>query len=335
MKKLLSNAKNRICIRVVGFCVLFCMILFFMNQIFMFKEGSAVSDFYKEKNDTYDVILVGSSRMLFGIDPRILADEYNISAYNFAQYGQHLPLNYYYVLDAIRTQHPQKIVLDVYRMDLEMSDQTDDLAHMHESIDNMAWSINKIKAIHGVNSISNSPQYYIPFIYYHSRWKELNREDFINTDKTFLGYRELSSTTSYDDFDIIPENEKLTPSKLVMDYLERIRKVCDETGTELILINLLRYSPVDTTDLVVDDKMNADERLEIDILKAEYENNAQLQRMANGLADYAKEHNIMYINYNHHIDDIKFDFASDMYDENHTNIYGAAKQTRYLGDKIK
>ena len=186
MKKLLSNAKNRICIRVVGFCVLFCMILFFMNQIFMFKEGSAVSDFYKEKNDTYDVILVGSSRMLFGIDPRILADEYNISAYNFAQYGQHLPLNYYYVLDAIRTQHPQKIVLDVYRMDLEMSDQTDDLAHMHESIDNMAWSINKIKAIHGVNSISNSPQYYIPFIYYHSRWKELNREDFINTDKTFF-----------------------------------------------------------------------------------------------------------------------------------------------------
>ena len=322
-------------LKITGFVVLFFLVLFLLNKVFMFKEGTAVGDFYKEERDTYEVILIGSSRMLFGIDPRILKSEYDIDAYNFAQYGQHLPLNYYYVLDAIRTQHPKKVVLDVYRLDLELNEQTDDLVHMHESIDNMVWSKNKIKAIHDLNSISNSPQYYLPFIYYHSRWKELNKSDFVNGDETIFGYRELSSATPYDAFEIVPENEKLTPSDTVMEYLEKIRIVCEESGTELVLINLLRYSPLDDGNLAISDDMSEEEKVEINIKKSDCETNLRLQKMANGLADYAKEHNLLYINYNHIIDEIDFDFKNDMYDENHANINGALKQTEYLGRMIK
>ena len=295
------------------FIILFLLLLCVANRVFMFKEGRGVSSFYKEEKDSYDVILAGSSRMVFGIDPRILKEEYGIDSYNFAQYGQHAPLNYYYIIDAINSQHPSKVVLDVYRLDLEKADQTGDLVHMHESIDNMRWSVNKLKAIFDLSSISNSPQYFVPFIYYHTRWKELNKNDFANKDKTYFGYRELGTVMPYEDFEILSEEEMLEPSETVIAYLDKINDVCRDNNCELILINLPRYSPL-TGD--------------------EAEENDRLQRMANGLAKYATERNIRYLNYNHCLDEMGFDFLADMYDENHSNIYGAGKQTRLLGEYL-
>lgn len=295
------------------FIILFLILLCVANRIFMFKEGRGVSSFYNEDKDSYDVILAGSSRMVFGIDPRILKDEYGINSYNFAQYGQHAPLNYYYITDAIKTQHPKMVVLDLYRLDLEKEDQTGDLVHMHESIDNMKWSVNKLKAIMDLSSVSNSPQYFIPFIYYHTRWKELNKNDFTGNDKTFFGYRELGTVMPYGEFEILDEDEMLEPSETVIAYLDKILDVCRKNNCELILINLPRYSPLEGDDA---------------------EENDRLQRMANGLVKYAEDRNIRYLNYNHYLEEMDFDFSADMYDENHSNIYGAGKQTRLLGDYL-
>ena len=98
----------------VCFCALFCALFAGATQLLRNKDSAgAVRALYEEPRDSLDVVFVGSSHILNGAFPLELWHEYGIVSNNLGQHGQSIPISYYMVQEAIRTQHPGCIVLDV------------------------------------------------------------------------------------------------------------------------------------------------------------------------------------------------------------------------------
>ena len=93
-----------------------------------------------------------------------------------------------------------------------------------------------------------------------------------------------------------------------MDYLDRMRVLCQEKGIELILIkaptNYFRYHWYDEWD-------------------------AQI-------VSYAAEHGLAYYNFMDDHEAIGLDMSTDTYDAGiHLNVYGAEKLSRYFGQILR
>ena len=97
-------------------------------------------------------------------------------------------------------------------------------------------------------------------------------------------------------------------SATAMEYLDKMRELCDERGIELILIkaptNFWRYHWYDEWDEQV--------------------------------TAYADQYGLAYYNLIPKSDEMGLDMSTDTYDGGvHLNVYGAEKLTRYFGNVLK
>lgn len=162
---------------VICFCALFCVLFAGASQLLRNKDSAgAILSLYEEPRDSLDVIFIGSSHILNGVLPLELWQEYGIVSNNLGQHGQSIPISYYMAQEAIRTQHPDLIVLDAYMLYYPDLIYEGD-GNSHKSIDNMAWSGPKLRAIFELFSWEDRWDYLVPLSFYHTRWKELSAED--------------------------------------------------------------------------------------------------------------------------------------------------------------
>ena len=70
--------------------------------------------FYEIKDDTVDVLFLGSSHAACAFNPQVLYNEYGITSYNLGCEQQNLLLSYYWLKEALRSQKPRAVVLDSY-----------------------------------------------------------------------------------------------------------------------------------------------------------------------------------------------------------------------------
>jgi hypothetical protein len=90
-----------------------------------------------------------------------------------------------------------------------------------------------------------------------------------------------------------------------MEYLDRIRKLCEENEIKLILMKAPSVSPV------------------------WYEDEEQQ------VLDYVEQYGLDYLNFYNHIDEMALDYETDTYDGGlHMNLSGADKLSRCLGDYL-
>lgn len=111
----LSDNKRKM-MRFAGFIVcvlLICQVIFPVFESNSMQQGVS-NEYDRFGKDTFDVILAGSSTIMYGIHPLQLYDEFGISSYSLTTAAQRIPLTYYLVKEALREQHPQLVVIDVY-----------------------------------------------------------------------------------------------------------------------------------------------------------------------------------------------------------------------------
>ena len=181
----------------VCFCALFCALFAGATQLLRNKDSAgAVRALYEEPRDSLDVVFVGSSHILNGAFPLELWHEYGIVSNNLGQHGQSIPISYYMVQEAIRTQHPGCIVLDAYMLYYPDLIYEGD-GNSHKSIDNMAWAGPKLRAIFDLFPWEDRWDYLVPLSFYHGRWKELDPEDLAPIDTTGKGCEVRLDTQAY------------------------------------------------------------------------------------------------------------------------------------------
>ena len=119
-------------VRIFSFVLVLIVCLVLTGELVRPKESSFDS-FYSIPNDTVDMIIVGSSHVYCGYIPAILWEEYGISAFNI--YGWAVPTRtaYSYIIEALKTQTPKVVVLDVASLFYGISANSEEVDDMNYS----------------------------------------------------------------------------------------------------------------------------------------------------------------------------------------------------------
>lgn len=261
-------------------CVIAILIsgLNYSNKLLIRKDSLIKYRPFFESEQEFDVLFYGSSRVINGISPLDLFHNYGITSYNMSMYANYIPENYYLLKETIDTLEskgkilPQVVVLDIYTHDIRQ------IYFMHRMWDDFQITPTKIEMINELIVEDDKSSMLVPFILYHSRWNEINEEDFQpHLNKLYGTELKYGMTFLRDNLIVARENRKIKENTVI--YLDKIQELCKSKGISLVLIQI-SYS------------ISADEQSE-----------------ANGVYQYAKEHNIPFKNYV--VENIGLDFAID------------------------
>lgn len=290
------------------FILLFVIIYTSSREVLRNKsESEALGKIFTMPNETYDVVLAGPSHIQYGVHPRILKEKYNISACNTATAAQSVPTTYYVVKEMIERHTPEIVVLDLFCM--FYPDVYFTPTRFHQAIDNFPLNKNKTEAILDL-ARGDKSEFFLNYMLYHGRWKNLNRTDYMVSKEYDETQQMLYVTTPYEN-DFVPLDENVTGNvpEVPLKYLEKIAHLCRETGVELILTVIPYRADVDNNDVT----------------------GIYQQSVYNSIALYAKQWGVEYINLLHHLDEMNFDFQTDMAEFSHLNESGSIKVSEYFG----
>ena len=243
-------------VRAVLFCAVLAVMLLGTYRLLERKDGRVrVEPFAKEKSDI-DVLFFGTSHVVDGIYPMELWKNYGIASYNLGFNQCTMPTAYWLLKEALLYQHPKLIMVDCSRIRMQLK-TSQDFPMTQVSFDGFPLSRTKIAA---ADDLLDDPLlekmlsdgrvtredaktrkkdlflFNLPL--YHSRWKELEKNDFepdINVGKGaqyMVGYSEPEFSDTIDESEVYEENG------VGYDYLREIAALCDEQGIELVLTYL-------------------------------------------------------------------------------------------------
>lgn len=310
---------KKINFKIICFIIIFIILLHISDRILVPKwtkgEDNRITQiikgFYEEPKNSLDVVFMGNSDVYRGISPICLWDEYGIASYNYVSSGQRMWTAYYLMEECIKYQKPKLIVLN---MDAAFNETKSTESNYRKAFDNMRLGINKIKAITDKvfkNKLIDKISYIFPTLRFHSRWNQLNEEDFTEAFKKYsFSYKGMDITTKvepYNDEYKYMENDhsKEKIGKKCTKYINKMIELCRKNDIELLLIELPSAE-------------------------------SWSEDLSNKTFEFAKENNLEFIDLNLNAEEFGFDWKTDSSDGgDHLNIYGATKVSKYLGKIIK
>lgn len=297
----------------IAFVALFLFLLYTLSTIV--RSGGDLKErfagFYAEKNNTIDVVMIGSSRVYNGYAVPQLYGETGIAAYMLSTNVQRPAAAIWLTKEAMKTQQPELVVYDMQMFLREEELLTYNMAFTRGVTDNMDYSWNRIETINALVPEEDEEgrlSYYIDLFKYHGNWKMLVFPEQLRT----VYNRAKSPMKGYVCEDTVgqiqtPEiSDALTPKPMPAEQEAHLRELCAflrDNGQNALFI----VTP-GTTD---DEEMAGYDYIEAVVAAYGYP----------------------FLNMNRCYDEIGLSFQRDYKDEgNHLNALGAEKVTAFLGD---
>ncbi|MCD8314509.1 MAG: SGNH/GDSL hydrolase family protein [Firmicutes bacterium] len=305
--------KRRISVTIISCALVLAALLLlyaFLTRLLMPKyatdlvEGSMISQYYDEAGG-HDVIFVGDCEVYANFSPMELYREAGITAWVRGSPQQLIWQSYYILEETFTYETPEAVVLNVNAM--RYSELVSE-AYNRLTIDYMRWSPSKVGII--LASMTDEEtffSYVFPLMRYHSRFDELTQEDFdylftVNYS-TWNGYQ---MNKEVNPVGTLPAERTLADysfGDICWEYLDKIRELCEENESELILIKAPSVYPY---------------------WYDEYDEQIQ---------EYADTHGLSFYNFLDVADEIGIDYSTDTYDAGlHLNLSGATKLSVYFAD---
>lgn len=290
----------------IVFCIVFMLISMLLQPKYMtdLEEGSFISQYYREAGK-HDVIFLGDCEVYANYSPMELYRDYGITAYVRGTPQQLVWMSYYIAEETFRYETPRVLVFNVNAM--RYSEPVSE-AYNRLTIDKMRWSVSKVRIIKA--SVTEEEQflsYVFPILRYHSRFDKLTQEDFSYLfqvkDNTFNGFQlhtEIVPPTSFPVQKLLADYQF---GDICYEYLDKLRLLCEENGTELILVKAPSLYPY---------------------WYGEYDEQ---------IKEYAVQYGLSFYNFIERSEEIGLDFSEDTYDGGyHLNLSGAVKLSQYFGN---
>lgn len=269
-------------------------------------EGAFIKEFYNEEHkQDLNLIFIGDCEVYSNFSPVTLWQEYGINSYIRGSADQYVWQSYYILEDTLKYVKPEAVVFNVLSL---RNEQPKREAYNRMSLEGLKWSGTKIRAIQdSMMEDEHFLDYVFPILRYHSRWSDIKSTDF----RFFFRSKPVTYNGFYLKTDVrppqdVPEGKPLSNyefSEKAWSYLDGIRSLCEENGIELILVKAPSLYPY---------------------WYDEYEQQVEA---------YANEHQLTYINFLEHRDEIGLDYNSDTFDGGlHLNVSGAEKLSRWFGN---
>lgn len=279
------------------------------EKVLMLKSEDGIEQmksFYLQKENTVDVLLVGSSHIYCNVNTGELWDTYGMSAFDLGGAEQPYWNSYYYIKEALKTQRPKVIVMNVTIPGIRFDDYQSEV-WLNTNLYGMHWNKNRIEN----TDVSALPQSFwrilFPMNTMHGRYSDLSKDDFVdkNYDISYKGFDYRATITPFETPDIsnVTECEPIIPKQ--EEYLRKIIQLTKDENIPLLLVSV----PFVVTE--------------------------DAQKYYNYEFKIAEEEGVDYIDFNKLYSEMGLDFSVDMAEDLHLNITGSQKFTRYLGYYIK
>ncbi|MCR5025354.1 MAG: DUF1574 domain-containing protein [Lachnospiraceae bacterium] len=294
------------------FFILLIVAVFTASEVLKRKNSYYYKDQFFESEVPYDVLFFGSSHMHEGIDPVYLWENHGISSYNLASAGESIQMSYYVMKAALEHAKPKAVIIDSYKISDKKDSIDEGYAYVHESIDALPLSKDKLEAIDYASRFFDGGKIaFLSNIYaYHGRYTELEKDDFvrnINYDKGAYIMTEMFKAEAPDLDSYITDIGELKDGDGVC-YYKKIIELCKEKGVIPILVNI----PAN---------------------RANY--SEKTQKQVNALMKYTEDNGGMAINFLPLLDDIGINYDTDFGDASHLNFMGAAKTADYIAEFLR
>lgn len=265
------------------------------------------SGFYAEKEDTLDIVMIGSSPIFPFYSAPKLWGESGITMYPLSSNVQRPAAMKYLVEEAEKTQSPSLYIFEMRMYTMDDEGLLENMAYTRGVTDNMKYSLNRVRTIQAlVPQEEGRLSYYIDFFKYHTNWKMLT----LSSEWKNFRYEkpsELKGFTIKDEVGPIPEPESGGA---------RGETALPESQ-EPYLYDLLAY--------LNENNFNAL------FIVSPYNETLEEQEMFNYMGEIIERAGYKFLNMNNYYDEIGIVFEEDFADYgSHTNVIGAEKCTDFL-----
>ena len=290
--------------------VLFCTILMLMlnsaYRVLSWKDTageyySSVNSYYKLDEDLVDVLFLGSSHCYCSINNSLLWKDYGIASFSLAISGQDLVSTYYTLVEALKTQEPDVICVEMY---YAVTGGYQVVGNLYRNTLPFRLSDNSLEAVRAIVKDDNPLDYWLKWPIIHTRYAELQREDFQSQLPTYIGFQGVFNTQSIWEASPYQGQEPIPISEENELYIRKIIDLAKKEGIELCFF----VAP-----------FAADEAAQGRFCYVE---------------EIAREYNVDFLNLTRSREGLSLNINTDYIDWGHTNYYGAEKVTSYMGEYL-
>ncbi|MBE5870672.1 MAG: SGNH/GDSL hydrolase family protein [Lachnospiraceae bacterium] len=290
---MLDSEKRKRWLEFVVFPLLLLPVLIFFSEMMnpipkgrpdlVSERDAYVAAALTQPADSIGVAVLGDSEALVLLSPKMLWEEAGISSYIVAQSGQTPSEAYHALRDLVKTQSPKLVILET---DLLVND-TNERRELIGMFNTAAYDV-------------------FPVLRYHGKWKEMLGLKEPEKIEHYRGFALRTDVVPYTGGEYMQPTEKKTKIlRSSLMYLKRIRQICEEKGSELLLVS-------------------APAPMNFNYAKH------------NAIRDYADRNGLTYLDLNEKTEELGIDWNKDMLDGgDHVNVNGTEKITRYLMEYLK
>lgn len=290
--------------KIIIFCIIFVFMFNYVYRVLAWKDTageyySSMDSFYELEQDTVDVLFLGSSHCYCSINNALLWDNYGISSFSLAISGQDLASSYYCFKEALKTQSPKVVCVELYGA---LFDGYAVQGNLYRNTLPFQMSFTSYNAVADIAGEEDVMDYWLKWPIIHTRYAELQKEDFDADGPVYLGYHAEYHTQTIPE--LVPyTGEEVTP---IGESLEEwIYK----------MIELAQAEEIELCFFVAPSSASQEE-----------------QKKYKYVEQMVEEKGIPCIDMIALKDTLGLDEAQDFIDGAHTNYFGAQKVTSYMGD---
>ncbi len=302
-------------VQIIAFLAIFLFLL--LPVSYMVRTNGDVKDrfagFYAEKNDTLDIVMIGSSPVFpYYIAPKLWG-ETGIAMYPLSSNMQRTVAMKYLVEEAEKTQSPKLYIFEMRMYTMSDEGLSANMAYTRGVTDNLKYSRNRIRTIQAMvpeDDEEGRISYYLDIMKYHTNWKML----FLPSEWANMFYYHKSPLKGYyckDEVGPQPMPD-LSGADGTLPLPDR---------QEEYLRDLLAYLQKEGKDAL--------------FIVSPYGASVEDQRMFHYMEEIITAEGYPFLNMNDYYEELGIVFEEDFADYgSHTNIIGAEKCTDFLKDYL-
>ena len=294
--------KKRITMTAIWLTALVCCLALLDRGMRRDDSERKYGAFFEEKQD-FDVLFLGTSRVLDGVSPMELWRDYGLTSYNMGNNSEPLGVTRWVLETALEYHTPRVAVIDVFYV-AHATDEDWTYSFRHLFYDALPLSRAKIRAVCATQPEDGRLEFLMPFSLYHGRWEELlsgRAERLVECEPYMMGSEMRMSRMPRDNYAFTDE---MTQEELPgHQALREIAALCRARGIEPVVMALPGHA------------------------------SGQEQMDMNSVQRVADELGVPFVNM------VRMDIVdnqTDCYDwQGHLNPDGASKATAFLGAWLK
>lgn len=312
----MKREKAGIFIQIGAFLIIFLLLTVAVS--YMVRTNGDVKDrfsgFYAEKNDTLDIVMIGSSPVFpYYIAPKLWG-ETGIAMYPLSSNVQRPVAMKYLVKEAEKSQSPELYIFEMRMFTMEDEGLRENMAYTRGVTDNMRYSCLRYKTIQAMvpeDDEEGRISYYLDIMKYHTNWKML----VLPSEWANMAYHKANPLKGY-----VFKDEVGPQPMPECGGAEGVTEMPAEQ--EAYLKDLLDYLQGEGKDAL--------------FIVSPYGESLEEQQMYNYMEGVVSSYGYPFLNMNNYYEEIGIIFEEDFADYgSHTNAIGAEKCTDFLREYLQ